>query len=173
MSKISVSGLSKQCLCIALLCLPLLASAHRQHLSWTEVKLSDNRKSAEITYRLHQHDSTALLKSMGFDNPSLGSLEHLAVLAVYAARNTRFLLQSTLVVDAEIIGAETEGDFVYVYQEVLDQNATSEMVETSIFMDINPEQVNRINILCRGNINLLKFAVAEGAKDLLPNTLLD
>ncbi len=171
MNKFFAIGMSRRCLYMALLCLPLLASAHRQHLSWTEVKLSDDRKSAEITHRLHQHDSTALLKSMGFSNPDLDSLEHLAVLAVYAARNTQFILQNRTLAETDIIGAETEGDFVFVYQEVLEQIATLEKVETSIFMDINPEQVNRINLLYKGNINSLKFTAAEGAKDLLRDKL--
>lgn len=150
---------SKCCLWAALLCLPLLVSAHRQHLSWTEVALSDGKKSAEITHRLHQHDSVALLRSMGFDNPDLDSLEHLAVLAVYAARNTQLILKDGTLAEAEIIGAEAEGDFVFVYQETLNQPSPLEKIATSIFMDINAEQINRINILHNGNISSLKFTV--------------
>lgn len=158
---------SKYCLWAVLVCLPLLASAHRQHLSWTEVALSDDRKSAEITHRLHQHDSVALLKSMGFDNPDLDSLEHLAVLAVYAARNTQLTLEDDTAVEAEIIGAEPEGDFIFVYQEAIDQRSPLEKIETSIFMDINAEQINRINILHNGDISSLKFtANSQGASKI-------
>ena len=160
------STLSKYCLraALALLCFPLLVSAHRQHLSWTEVTLSDDKKSAEITHRLHQHDSVALLRSMGFDNPDLDSLEHLAVLAVYAARNTQLLLKDGTLAKAEIIGA----DFVFVYQETLEQPSLLEKIATSIFMDLNAEQINRINILHNGNISSLKFTVNNlGARKIL------
>ena len=153
------STLSKYCVWAALLCLPLLVNAHRQHLSWTEVTFSGDKKSAEITHRLHQHDSVALLRSMGFDNPDLDSLEHLAVLAVYAARNMQLILKDGTLAEAEIIGAEAEGDFVFVYQETLNQPSPLEKIATSIFMDINAEQINRINILHNGNISSLKFTV--------------
>ncbi len=96
---------------------------------------------------------------MGFDNPDLDSLEHLAVLAVYAARNTQLILKDGTLAEAEIIGAEAEGDFVFVYQELLDQPSPLEKIATSIFMDINAEQINRINILHNGNISSLKFTV--------------
>ena len=163
------STLSKCCLWAALLCLPLLVSAHRQHLSWTEVALSDGKKSAEITHRLHQHDSVALLRSMGFDNPDLDSLEHLAVLAVYAARNTQLILKDGTLAEAEIIGAEAEGDFVFVYQELLAAMEPLHKVHTSVFMDINPGQINRVNVLHSGNINSLKFFAGEKAQALLPS----
>ena len=153
------STLIKYCLWAALLCLPLLGSAHRQHLSWTEVTLSDDKKSAEITHRLHQHDSVALLRSMGFDNPDLDSLEQLAVLAVHAARNTQLILKDGILAEAEIIGAEAEGNFVFIYQETLNQPSPLEKIATSIFMEINAEQINRINVLHNGNISSLKFTV--------------
>ena len=121
--------------------------------------LSDDKRSAEITHRLHLHDSVALLKSMGFDNPDLDSLEQLAVLAVHAARNTQLILKDGILAEAEIIGAEAEGDFVFVYQETLNQPSPLEKIATSIFMDINAEQINRINILHNGNISSLKFTV--------------
>lgn len=160
------STLSKYSLWAALLCLPLLVNAHRQHLSWTEVALSDDKRSAEITHRLYLHDSVALLRSMGFDNPDLDSLEHLAVLAVYAAKNTQLILKDDTLAEAEIIGAETEGDFVFVYQEVLNQPSALKKIQASIFMDINAGQINRINILHSGNIASLKFFAGETAKDL-------
>lgn len=162
------STLSKCCLWAALLCLPLLVSAHRQHLSWTEVALSDDKRSAEITHRLHQHDSVALLRSMGFDNPDLDSLEHLAVLAVYAARNTQLILKDGTLAEAEIIGAEAEGDFVFVYQELLAAMEPLHKVRTSVFMDINLEQVNRVNVLHMGGINSLQFKSTDDSRKLLP-----
>ncbi|MDC1322849.1 hypothetical protein N8254_05375, partial [Pseudomonadales bacterium] len=42
-------------------------------------------------------------------------------------------------------------------------------VRTSVFMDINLEQVNRVNVLHSGNINSLKFLAGEKAQALLPS----
>ena len=131
--------------------------------------LSDDKRSAEITHRLHQHDSVALLRSMGFDNPDLDSLEHLAVLAVYAARNTQLILKNGTLAVAEIIGAEAEGDFVFVYQESINQPSTLKKIATSVFMDINAEQINRVNILSKEKIHSLKFFAGDLAQNLAPN----
>ena len=85
---------------------------------------------------------------------------------MYAAKNTQLILKDDTLAEAEIIGAETEGDFVFVYQEVLNQPSALKKIQASIFMDINAGQINRINILHSGNIASLKFFAGETAKDL-------
>lgn len=146
------------------LCAPLLTNAHRQHLSWTQVVLEEGKNSVQITHRLHQHDSLALLASMGFTDPNLESIEHLAVLAVYASRNTQLIQQGGTLANTEIIGAELEGDFVFVYQEVIDEPTRLWKLRTSIFMDINPDQINRVNLLYKDRIVSWEFRAEDSAK---------
>jgi hypothetical protein len=142
----------------------MTGNTHRQHLSWSQIILSDDKKSAEIIHRLHEHDSTALLRKLGFKNPNLGSLEQLAALALHVSRQTQITQQNSRQAKAEIIGAEAEGKFVFIYQEIAQQNSMLAMIHTQILMDINADQVNQVNIEHRGEIRSLQFNRQNEAK---------
>ncbi len=86
---------------------------HRDHGVWTEVIWAEDR--FEITHHLHRQDAQAVLSSQA---PSvlLDSPEGLARVALYVEQRFTVVQQDEPVV-LEMIGAEVEDDFLYVYQE--------------------------------------------------------
>jgi len=86
---------------------------HRDHGVWTEVIWAEDR--FEITHHLHRQDAQAVLSSRA---PSvlLDSPEGLARVALYVEQRFTVVPQDEPAV-LEMIGAEVEDDFLYVYQE--------------------------------------------------------
>ena len=97
------------------LLLQVTAWGHRDHGVWTEMIWSGDR--FEITHHIHREDAQAVL--LGMDTLAvLDSTEGLARLALYVEE--RFVLRHQQApVALEMVGAEVEGDFLYVYQEWL------------------------------------------------------
>ena len=75
--------------------------------------------SLEITHRLHRHDARQLLAAVEplADTEDLDAIEHRAALALLVSE--RFALRSPggQPLLLTLVGAEVEGDYIYVYQE--------------------------------------------------------
>ena len=93
----------------AALSLTATAHAHRQPEVETTVEATDG--GLGITHRLHAHDAMTLLRTMGEKAPSLEDERQLARLAAYAAG----ALTLTGEAASEPLGAEVEGNYVFVY----------------------------------------------------------
>jgi len=133
----------------AVLCLVVLQYAypHRQPISWSDVELSSDQRQAQITHRLHIHDAVKWLHSQGRLQPNLDDLKQRALIALYAANNTQFWQQDKSPIAVQVIGAETQGDYLFIYlqSEIASRQITH--LHTSILMALNPLQRNRVNVL--------------------------
>ena len=133
---------------IALLCLSTLHSAHshRQPISWGDVALSTDQLQAQITHRLHYHDAIAWLRHQGELQPNLDDLQQRALIALYAADNTRLWQQDESPVPVRVIGAESEDNYLFIYLESAKASLPITHLQTSVLMALNPTQRNRINV---------------------------
>lgn len=97
----------------ALLALCGPAHAHRQPEVETTVRVIELSAAPVlgITHRLHAHDALRLLRVLGEGAPDLDDAGQLARLAVYAADT----LDLTGTAVSTPLGAEVEGNFVFVY----------------------------------------------------------
>jgi hypothetical protein len=119
------------------------ADAHREHGVWTELVWSEDR--FEITHHMHLQDAQQVLKKLGSDI-NLDSPEGLARLALYVEE--RFLLfERGKVARLDLIGAETEGDFLYVFQEWHgSQGVEIPQIKSTLLKDLHPDAVTWIRI---------------------------
>ena len=120
-----------------------VSEAHRDHGVWTELVWSEDR--FEITHHMHLQDAQRVLERLSVD-VSLDSPEGLAQLALYV--EGRFSLsergESARLV---LIGAETEGDFLYVFQEWHgSRGAEIPQIASTLLKDIHPNAVTWVRI---------------------------
>ena len=120
-----------------------VTEAHREHGVWTELVWSEDR--FEITHHMHLQDAERVLERLGVDM-SLDSPEGLARLALYV--EDRFLLSERgIIARLDLIGAETEGDFLYVFQEWHGSRRIDiPQIESTLLEDIYPDAVTWIRI---------------------------
>lgn len=100
---------------LSLLMLATTAWAHRQPGVVSRIEWSQDDQALHITHRLHAHDAVRLLS----DGIALDSVDGLARIAIHV--ETRFALtteRDDQPMALEMIGAENDGDDVYVYQQL-------------------------------------------------------
>ena len=120
-----------------------VTEAHRDHGVWTELVWSEDR--FEITHHMHLQDAQRVLERLGVD-VRLDSPEGLAQLALYV--EDRFSLSERgESAHLELIGAETEGDFLYVFQEWHgSEGAEIPQIDSTLLKEIHPDAVTWIRI---------------------------
>lgn len=111
------------------------ALAHRGSAVWTDIVWQD--KHFQITHRLHAADALLASRAMG-GRGELDTLEELARVTLYV--ETHFLLSGTTVNQGVLttLGAELEGDFVFVYQEwfPVEQTQTLPNIVNTLLSDL-------------------------------------
>jgi hypothetical protein len=147
---------------VAVLFAATLAQADRQPLGLTTIKRSPTSGAVEIIHRLHTHDAELGLNTL-LDQRivSLDTLEGRARFALYV--ESRFVVAS--VADGnvgaplalELIGAELDGQYLLVYQELRGDFPATVAVRSDILRDVFPEQVNQVNIAVGGDVRTLMF----------------
>ncbi len=120
-----------------------VTEAHRDHGVWTELVWSEDR--FEITHHMHLQDAQRVLERLGVD-VRLDSPEGLAQLALYV--EDRFSLSERgESAHLELIGAETEGDFLYVFQEWHGSEGSEiPQIDSTLLKEIHPDAVTWIRI---------------------------
>lgn len=136
--------------------------ADRQPGSLTTIKANPNSGNTEIIHRLHGHDAElGIVTALGDRSLTLDKLIGRARLALYVEE--RFNIALTTVdgigapLDLELIGAEPDGEFVLVYQELKGQLPAQVAVRDDILRDVFPEQVNQVNVAAGGEVRSLTF----------------
>ena len=142
-------------LLLAVLSLALVtpALAHRQPEVETivETVTLDGRDQLQITHRFHAHDALKLLTRAGVERPDLSDPEHQARLALYAREH--FELSGDE--ESRMIGVETIGDQVYVYQL---HPVLAEVTGSSILAEISASWTNRVEVTdAAGERSSLRF----------------
>jgi hypothetical protein len=138
------------------------ASAHRTSSSLTTMVWIDTEQSFEITHRLHLHDVQQALRNVIADpSTTIFDVKGQAELILYM--DETFTAASTGgPIALEPIGAEVEGDYVYVYQEAKLTALPAVLSITDItFHDIYGEQENQVNLEYNNQVTSLVFNVSE------------
>ena len=145
---------------LALLAGPALA--HRLARSETEIRIADDG-AVRVIHTLHLQDAQDALYRAGIiDAPDLGSLRNRARLALYTEERFALSVDGTAA-PLELIGAEIEGDSVFVYQEGrLGPGALT--VRNGVLRDLLARQINSVNVMRAGRTVTLEFRGDDGVK---------
>ncbi|MBL4870954.1 MAG: hypothetical protein JKX72_08375, partial [Robiginitomaculum sp.] len=104
---------------IALSAFPVRAYAHRKKKAFSIIEWNADQKLLEITHTLHLHDAEQGLNQLGkIAKPDLSSLRARAQLALYVHEHFSLKLGNNEPIPLEILGAEIENSYAYVYQQV-------------------------------------------------------
>ena len=130
--------------------------------SLSTIKTNPSTGSIEIIHRLHNHDAELGVTTVLNDRSiTLDTLVGRAQLALYVEE--RFLIAEFAdgVVGAplklDLVGAELDGEFVLVYQELEGDLPDIIAVRNDILRDVLPAQVNHVNIAVGGEVRTLTF----------------
>lgn len=137
------------------------AAAHRKPEVLTTMAhvTQDGTAATEITHRLHAHDALHVLEGSGKAvSPRLDDAGNLDVVAAYVSGHFR--------TDAEAIstlGAEVDGNFVFVYQLA---TGHARPVTAAILSDVDDGWLNLVNVETDGVIRSLTFSARypDGAR---------
>lgn len=139
-----------------------LSFADRQPGSLSTIKLNSSTGNVEIIHRLHTHDAElGVIAALDDRSLTIEKLVGRAQLALYVEE--RFIVAETndneinAPLDLNLIGAELDGEFVLVYQELAGELPKQIAVRNDILRDVFPEQVNHVNIVLGGNVRSLTF----------------
>lgn len=140
--------------------------AHRLPATITEVRWNDASSSLEIIHQLHVHDAElGLARLLQQPDISLQDLEAQARLAIHVEENFSLKTHQGEVLKLEIIGAEADGDYAIVYQQVmLDQQPMALRVYSNILSDVVPGQENQVNIELFDIVQSLVFRAKDKEK---------
>lgn len=125
-----------------------LSLAHRAHVTLTRVTPNLRSGQWEIVHAIHYHDALRLLAVRGVrDDVQPASVEGRARLALEVERSVRWFAPNGSLLKPVTVGAELEGDNVYVYQELPAPKISGRYaVESTLMHDVFPEQVNNISL---------------------------
>ena len=144
----------------------LLLSAvfsHQFFLTTTEVRLSDNQKSLEITIQTFTHDVEALLKKANFNLANLGSEREDDKIDDFIID---YLSDNFIIQDHywRYLGKKIDGDFTLFFLEIdkFDSQSTVAVFNT-IFMDMYSKQKNIMNVYGSKNVQSSTMTIEEPA----------
>ena len=120
--------------------------SHQFFLTTTEVRLSDNQKSLEITIQTFSHDVEALLKKANFNLANLGSEREDDKIDDFIID---YLSDNFIIQDHywRYLGKKIDGDFTLFFLEIDNFDSQSDVaVFNTIFMDMYSKQKNIMNV---------------------------
>ena len=140
-----------------------LIYSHQFFLTTTEVRLSDNQESLEITIQTFTHDVEALLKNANFNLANLGSereddkIDDFII--DYLSNN--FIIQDHY---WRYLGKKIDGDFTLFFLEINKFDSPSSVsVFNTIFMDMYSKQKNIMNVYGTKNVQSSTMTIEEPA----------
>lgn len=138
------------------------SKAHRTSASLTTIVWVEADKSFEITHRLHLHDvQQALRNVIAGPHTTAFDPEGQAELILYM-EDTFQLTTPNGDLNLSPLGAEVEGDYVYIYQEANSPSLPNALSVTDLtFSDIYPEQENQVNVEYGETITSLIFNASD------------
>ena len=140
-----------------------VAFSHQFFLTTTEVRLSDNQKSLEITIQTFTHDVEALLKKANFNLANLGSEREDDKIDDFIID---YLSDNFIIQDHywRYLGKKIDGDFTLFFLEIdkFDSQSTVAVFNT-IFMDMYSKQKNIMNVYGTKNVQSSTMTIEEPA----------
>lgn len=160
-------ALSLSILVAAAACFAPLSMADRQRLTLTEVTYNAQTQTVDITHRLHLHDAQqALVREGLLDTPSLVSMRAQAQLALYVSGQFD-LVDGESVLLLETLGAEQDGNYIYIFQQAMKNAAPSDLkVESKILQSVFADQVNHVNVRLTDAVQTLIFTQGDAPKSV-------
>ncbi len=148
--------------------MPLSALAHRRKRAVSTIEWDTSKKLLQVTHELHLHDAEQGLNRLGkIANPDLSPLRARAQLALYVQEHFKISEQNGKNIPLEIIGAEVDSTYVYIYQEVELQHVPQKLqIKNSILQDIYIDQTNLVNVILGEDLNSLIFVAGDKAKQI-------
>lgn len=148
--------------------LPTYAFAHKQKTTLSTVEWNASDGMLYVIHSYHLHDAETALAAKGIiKKPDLTSLRSRARLALYTQEKFS-LFADGKDIELDILGAETEGRTVYVYQEARLDKAPSELIiSASMLREIIPGQLNNVDVTLREDIRSVQFKDGDGPKKVL------
>jgi len=141
----------------------IAANGHRMPGSLSTIKRNTETGSIEVIHRLHNHDAELGVVTVSGDrSQTLDQLVGRARLALYVEE--KFSLANVTddavgaPLDLTLIGAELDGEFVLVFQELAGELPPAVAVRNDILRDVFPSQVNHVNIATGDTVRSLTFA---------------
>lgn len=152
-----------------LLCNPSFTTqAHRQKFTFSEIiwQKSDNR--LDITHIYHIHETAQALATHGLiKQADLTRLKARSRLALYTQAHFQLTRPDTHPLPLNLLGAETEGHSVYVYQQAYLQTLpTGFIIDCRLLRSFIPAQINYVDIHIHPNILSLQFMGNDGPKEI-------
>lgn len=147
--------------------LPHLAHAHRQKRAISTVEWNASKNLLQVTHELHLHDAEQGLSRLGkIIKPDLSSLRARAQLALYVQQHFNISTQHGNKIALEIIGAEINASYAYIYQETkLPSVPKGLKIQNSILQDVYLDQTNLVNVILENEINSLVFVAGDKTKE--------
>lgn len=146
-----LAGFSASCL----LGVAPAAFAHRAARTETEVKIHPDGQ-VDVIHVYHLQDAKDALYQAGLiETPDLTPLRARAQLALYT--NDRFaVMNGETSVELETIGAEIEGDSVYIYQQGQTRSGPF-AIKAEMLRELLHGQINSVNVIRNGKTVTLDF----------------
>ncbi len=130
--------------------------AHKLHYSLTELFWRQDQTTLEIVHSFHLDDAMTLLTDV--DNPS-GELPAAtqARLLLYAEQHFK-LSQAGRRLTLEPVGAQIDGNYLWIYQEHLMPHLPTPLrVECTLMHDVSPRHQNQVNLRIGDAVRTLTF----------------
>lgn len=137
--------------------------SHQFFLTTTEVRLSDNQKSLEITIQTFTHDVEALLKKADFNLANFGSERENKDIDDFIIN---YLSDNFIIQDYywRYLGKKIDGDFTLFFLEIDKFNSPSNVsVFNTIFMDMYQKQQNIMNVYGTKSVQSSTMTIEEPA----------
>lgn len=144
------------------------AFAHKQRLSLTRIDWNERSKTLDIIHSFHVHEAENTLYDSGVIRyPDLTKLKPRARLALYTSERFSLSQNGSAVLKLDIIGAEIDGQSVYVYQQIaLNEPPKRLIVSNTIFRELVKDQINNVDVNIDGEIKSLQFKGNDGPKSV-------
>ena len=124
--------------------LPQFTAAHQLNYSYSELHWRVDKQVLEVTHSIHMDDAVVLLAHLG-DFQARLDIESQAKLLFYVEQ--KFSLQlGDEVLQLDPIGAQVDGDNLWIYQEIaMEKFPAGLVVHCTLMQDVFPTQTNQVN----------------------------
>ena len=146
---------------LALICVLALAAsaqAHQIKSAFTKILFNPRTQNLEIMHRFYIHDAEHAMQLIFGERPDLlTDNQDQAKFADYVSQ--RFFISSVQQdLPLKLVGVETEGKFLWVYQETQPPAGMQALtIRHNALREIWPTQVNTLNIEGQGELKTLTF----------------
>ncbi len=141
-----------------------MARAHRAHAALSEIVRKSGTETVEITHRVYAHDIEPYLfgaAGANWDAPD----DTIAVLGRYTMAHFS-LRGDDKPLALDFVGAESEGEFIYLYATAnLPAYTRHLVVNNALLMDVHDDQVDLVNIVDDGRTQSAYFRFGDEGHD--------